>query len=85
MAMYDNKQHINLSDMANTVISEDRATFSYGKEIPLSSFVSTILKNYHEQATASISLRCEEYAGKLTATLGEQANDALLTGLVTAY
>ena len=85
MAMYDTKQHINLSDMANMVIEEDRESFCAEREIPLSTFISTILQNYYEQAAASISLRCEEYAERLVGVLGEQGCSAVISRLVEAY
>ena len=85
MAMYETKQHINLSEMADMVIGEDRKTFCAGREIPLSGFISTVLQNYHEQATASISLRCAEYAEKLESVLQLKASDGVVAGLLAEY
>ena len=69
MADKETKQHLNLSERARTVLDTDRMNWMQEKEIPFSAMITQIVRNYYEESTASISLRCVEYAEQLCAAL----------------
>ena len=69
MADKETKQHLNLSERARTVLDTDRMNWMQEKEIPFSAMITQIVRNYYEESTASISLRCAEYAEQLCAAL----------------
>ena len=79
-AIDNEKQHLNLSDEAWIVIDDDiRNFYTYEDKESFSGFMNTIFINYHEEADATFSSRCEEYREELESILN---NDDVISKLV---